>query len=287
MLLFQLSSDTEPVSEDTRVMEIFISGDACISIYTHLCPSDNTRPMALDLLWQMWQRGRAMSKRDWTLLRVAVVACVNDVYYGRLFFGDPDTQQVLWDTDVRPSDATFLALKAGAPMYVKKSVWEACATPLRNSSTWPAVNHIRKEEDRRAVSSSSSSERRAGGREQVAQLNPESLPAIRLLMREMEVAVSDEDYEQAARLRDHPWMRLAEDINMHWSIGYYDQAHKLMSDLRMLIEAHESAVGQDYEARLSAQQEARAQLDALLRRQQQQEEGEGSGVQPNESTKRD
>lgn len=61
----------------------------------------------------MWQRGRAMSKRDWTLLRVAVVACVNDVYYGRLFFGDPDTQQVLWDTDVRPSDATFLALKVG------------------------------------------------------------------------------------------------------------------------------------------------------------------------------
>lgn len=53
MLLFQLSSDTEPVSEDTRVMEIFISGDACISIYTHLCPSDNTRPMALDLLWQV------------------------------------------------------------------------------------------------------------------------------------------------------------------------------------------------------------------------------------------
>lgn len=65
------------------------------------------------VLAQMWQRGRAMSKRDWTLLRVAVVACVSDVYYGRLFFGDPDTQQVLWDTDVRPSDATFLALKVG------------------------------------------------------------------------------------------------------------------------------------------------------------------------------
>lgn len=59
----------------------------------------------------MWQRGRSISKRDWTLLRVAVVACVNDVYYGRLFFGDPETQQVLWDCDVRPSDATFLALK--------------------------------------------------------------------------------------------------------------------------------------------------------------------------------
>jgi hypothetical protein len=53
VILFQLSSDTEPVNGDTRVMEIFISGDACISIYTHLCPSDNTRPMALDILWQV------------------------------------------------------------------------------------------------------------------------------------------------------------------------------------------------------------------------------------------
>jgi hypothetical protein len=34
-------------------------------------------------------------------------------------------------------------------------------------------------------------------------------------MREMEVAVREEDYGEAARLRDHPWMRLAEDINMH------------------------------------------------------------------------
>jgi hypothetical protein len=50
-------------------------------------------------------------------------------------------------------------------------------------------------------------------------LNPETLPAIRLLMREMEVAVREEDYSEAARLRDHPWMRLAEDINMHRWVG--------------------------------------------------------------------
>lgn len=61
VLLFQLAGETEPVSEDTRVMEIFISGDACISIYTHLCPSDNTRPMALDILWQVkWCSGRTI-----------------------------------------------------------------------------------------------------------------------------------------------------------------------------------------------------------------------------------
>lgn len=53
VLLFQVAGQPEPVNDDTRVMEIFISGDACISIYTHLCPSDNTRPMALDILWEV------------------------------------------------------------------------------------------------------------------------------------------------------------------------------------------------------------------------------------------
>lgn len=59
-----------------------------------------------------------------------------------------------------------------------------------------------------------SSSREAAAHAQAA-LSPASLPAIRLLMREMEVAVREEDYGEAARLRDHPWMRLAEDINMH------------------------------------------------------------------------
>ncbi len=79
----------------------------CIAV----CPAGPVCCGGCLLILQMWQRGRTISKRDWTLLRVAVVACVNDVYYGRLFFGDPETQQVLWDCDVRPSDATFLALK--------------------------------------------------------------------------------------------------------------------------------------------------------------------------------
>jgi len=53
VLLFQVAGQQEAATDDMRVMEIFISGDACISIYTHLCPSDNSRPMALDILWQV------------------------------------------------------------------------------------------------------------------------------------------------------------------------------------------------------------------------------------------
>lgn len=64
-------------------------------------------------------------------------------------------------------------------------------------------------------------------------MNPETLPAIRLLMREMEVAIREEDYKEAARLRDHPWMRLADDINMHrsvrWDANTLDGASSLLS----------------------------------------------------------
>lgn len=56
-------------------------------------------------------------------------------------------------------------VQAGAPIYVRKSVWDACATPLRNSSTWPTVNFIKQEDERRAGGSggSSSGERRGSG----------------------------------------------------------------------------------------------------------------------------
>jgi len=57
-------------------------------------------------------------------------------------------------------------------------------------------------------------------------LSPDSLPAIRLLMREMEVAVREENYQEAARLRDHPWMRLAEDINMHRCGAWVRHMHR-------------------------------------------------------------
>ena len=77
------------------------------------------------------------------------------------------------------------------------------------------------------------------------------------------------------------------------SIGYYDQAYKLMSDLKTLIDAHDAAVGRDYEARLSAQHEARQHLDDLLQRQARAKsleprgEQDGSEVSQNESSKRD
>lgn len=118
---------------------------------------------------QVLTRGREISKKQWSLVRVAVVSMVGSTYIGRIFFGS-SSSEVLWDVDARPSelgswlkalpahacspcpgrcqwlsaqpcmlclpcmhagDSIWLALKAQCPIYVAKHVWEAHATPLR------------------------------------------------------------------------------------------------------------------------------------------------------------
>lgn len=51
---------------------------------------------------EVTEAGGRLSK--WRLVRVAVVALSGSTYVGRLFFGDSDTGEVVWDCDVRPSD---------------------------------------------------------------------------------------------------------------------------------------------------------------------------------------
>lgn len=72
------------------------------------------------LLWlQVLERGQEISKRDWRVVRVAIVELRQQTYIGRLFFGD-DNGVVMWDCDCRPSDGCWLALKAYIPATRKQ-----------------------------------------------------------------------------------------------------------------------------------------------------------------------
>lgn len=59
----------------------------------------------------MLERGQEISKREWKLIRVAIVAMENSTYIGRLFFGDKETGEVVWDCDCRPSDGMWLSFQ--------------------------------------------------------------------------------------------------------------------------------------------------------------------------------
>lgn len=77
----------------------------------------------------------------WRVLRVAIVEIRQSTYIGRIFFGEGEGDDAVthWDCDVRPSDATWVALRAGAPLYVNKSVWAESSHPLRASTAYQAV----------------------------------------------------------------------------------------------------------------------------------------------------
>ena len=63
------------------------------------------------LTCQVLQRGQELSKREWKVVRVAIVDMTNKTYIGRLFFGDKETGETVWDIDCRPSDGIWLSLK--------------------------------------------------------------------------------------------------------------------------------------------------------------------------------
>lgn len=265
------------LSEDAQALEVFISGDSALGIYALLNGQTTERPMALDVLYQMWQAGR----EDWKLLRVAVVELRNDVFVARLFFGDPATGEVKWDCDCRPSDGTFLAMKSGAPIFVHKRVWNEAATRLKDTH---AFEYIKQLHAQKAGSSSGSdsdstpapapSGSRARGGGALPALPPDAPDAsallpISLLLRDMEEAVAEEDYNMAARLRDHPWMRMHSDIEMHKTIGAFDRAKELYTQLKLRIESDiaQAAVAnaQSFEAGIIARARAEKQRETALR----------------------
>lgn len=88
------------------------------------------------LFLQLLQRAQGADQSNWSLLKVAIVDLRNNVFIGRLFFGNPDTGEVKWDCDCRPSDGCYLAIKAGCPVYVSRRVWDQAALPLRASSVY-------------------------------------------------------------------------------------------------------------------------------------------------------
>ena len=64
---------------------------------------------------QVLERGQEISKREWKLIRVAIVEMRDNTYIGRIFFGDRDSGESVYDIDCRPSDGLWLSLKVTVP----------------------------------------------------------------------------------------------------------------------------------------------------------------------------
>lgn len=239
-LILMRQSDDGSIDESDKALVVAVAGDTLsgITLLMQGIPAA-PRPMSLDLLWSILERGHDISKKEWKLLKVAVTELRGDTYIGRLFFGDPANDAVRWDCDSRPSDAIWLSLKSACPIYIHKLVWDANATPLvelagsgggGGGSSHDTVSQSQPEYQSKGTQQQHPPKRGGPGHpiqsnvivtelEQGAHLDPldpmsvmlqiqgSDPEVIKRLKMEFKVALKDENFEAAVRLRDHPFMK--------------------------------------------------------------------------------
>lgn len=228
--------------KDKRALVLSVGGDTLAGIAALVQNRQHGRPMSLDLLWQVLARGQDVSKRDWRLVRVAIVALKHEVYYGRLFFGDSESGAVVWDCDCRPSDACWLSLKANCPVFIKSDVWEAHSVSLSDltASEEGDLGSHERSGPVRIVEAETEEDTGTAVLTKIRQSDPEP---VKRLKREMEVALREEDYATATRIRDHPFMKLHVAIMQARKDGRRQDAWELEEQLNRAIQESDQARG--------------------------------------------
>eukprot|EP01025_Chloroclados_australasicus_P032240 TRINITY_DN3267_c0_g1_i4.p2 TRINITY_DN3267_c0_g1~~TRINITY_DN3267_c0_g1_i4.p2 ORF type:complete len:390 (-),score=21.24 TRINITY_DN3267_c0_g1_i4:488-1501(-) len=220
------TKDGEDLKQGVTALIMQVGGDTLQCLSTALQKANGDRPMSLDLLYTVLERGKEISSSHWGLVRVAVVDLQNNVFHGRLFFGDTRTGKVVWDCDCRPSDGSWLAIKYNVPIYVHNNVWKECARGLSFSTT------PEKKVDGQPVEENYDPN-------DPFQVRANDFEVIKLLKREMQVALTEENYSEAARIRDHPYLKIYMRMIQSQQEGRLDNAKELQKQLQEMINESE------------------------------------------------
>jgi bifunctional DNase/RNase len=121
--------------------------------------------------------------------RVEITAIREGTFYGRVYLERAGFEEL--DYDARPSDAIALALRYEAPIFVNREVFEEAAVPLASAEQTesPAGETEGKEGAAHEPAASPASDER-------------SLSPAEKIKKELDQALREERYEEAARLRD-------------------------------------------------------------------------------------
>jgi bifunctional DNase/RNase len=102
-------------SDEKRAFPIWIGFPEARAIHSELQGEEHFRPLTHDLL------AGIIDKLDGKIHRVIITHAKDNVYYAILVARKNET---LIEIDARPSDSIVLALKANAPIYVTRSLFE-------------------------------------------------------------------------------------------------------------------------------------------------------------------
>jgi len=154
---------------EKRILPIFIGAVEARAIALYNNKVQVPRPLTHDLLKNV------LEYLEWKLQRIEVCDLKEGTFYARLVL---EKNGDVIEIDSRPSDAIALALRSSAPMYVDEKVMEE-AGRLADEIKISEEEHTLKENDA-----------------------DEILSAEEKLKSELEKAVEEERYEDAAKIRD-------------------------------------------------------------------------------------
>ncbi|KAJ9510548.1 hypothetical protein QJQ45_016016 [Haematococcus lacustris] len=228
VLVFQQDSEDSP--EDLQsILEVFVAGDVAFNTWMQLAPERQAaRPMVHELLWAVLQQAQRCSSEPWALLHAAITEITDAVFVGRLYFGNPETGQVLWECDCRPSDGCYLSLQEA----------------LGDGSDGEASSNSKGRPHHHSSSPYLGASPRLSMQACVL-IRPDDLEAVKLLKRALTLAVAEEDFEEAVRLRDHPWMQMSQDMARLRSMGRFTDARRVEVALRRQADAVDDAAAFD------------------------------------------
>lgn len=167
------------VPDDSRVLPIFIGANEAQSIALALNEEAPPRPLTHDLMKSMLESLEASVKR------VEITAIREGTFFGRVHLERAGFEEL--DYDARPSDAIALALRYEAPIFVNREVFEEAAVPLASSEQ--AEGDTGEAEDKERAAEEPAPDERP-------------LSPAEKFKKELDQALREERYEEAARLRD-------------------------------------------------------------------------------------
>jgi len=213
------------------VIPVFVGDFECTALIKEINKRTTARPMTHDLMKNSLQ---ALSV---TVARVKVTKLVDNTYYASIFYLKTDQQQEIEvEVDARPSDAINMAVRFGAPIFVNQKIVDVSAYSLRAEAGPQVAN----EASAPAVAFDIAKAIQAAGQRH---LDPTTH-----LRAHLAVAVQEERYEDASRLRDEIDRVIATDrfhslivaIEKALEDRRYDEAAQLHEEL-IQLEASEDA----------------------------------------------
>ena len=161
-----------PTGSDS-VVPIFVEPTVAQSIVVGLGDVHVARPLTHDLFLAV------LHQLDVHVNRIEITAINDNIFYARLILIQDEREELI--ADARPSDCIALAVRAKCPIFIDEDVVNRVGMPVSSVS---GVEEGQRDED---------SQEEAGGKEN---------SLLGQLRRALDEAVQDEDYEEAAKLRD-------------------------------------------------------------------------------------